>query len=616
MVATVREVEVFPICIRELDVLRVEDITPGMRRVIVGGPSMDRHVRDGVELPPVRTRGFDDDVKILPVDPATGALPFTVPVNSDNGTVDWPAGSFQYSRTYTVRRFDEDTREMALDFAMHEGGLAAGWAHGVQAGEKILVAGPKHSSSLPRGVDWMMIAGDETALPAIAHCLEKLPADLPATVVIEVAEPSHRQELFSAASVDITWLYRSENGGQSRMVDAVQAAQWRPGQPYLWVAGEASTIKPLRRWAKQDKQIPKQFVEIAGYWRFRETAALAAGQPVLDPAGEPSPDERLHEMSELLPPFAIRTAVTVGIFAAVDGGVDTADAIAAECATHPGATAKLLRHLVLMDLLSHDDGRFTLTEMGSLLADQDTFVSQALHFDKIHTRLDLAFLGLLESVRTGLPAAAHSFLDKKTDPSFIEDFHEESAFGAVYRAPALPVAVDLRDVTSVAIYGEGAGVYADTLARVCPELSITLVGLPALNARNLGDVAETRRDAITRVDASEFAALAAPVDVVIAVDVLDTHPDSDALLLLRTLGASARRVVLITDLLDPSTTDDHDTEEDLLRLCLYGAGRRTEAEVCALVAESGGGAARVGSLGWGSTVLEFAAPLYESHRVG
>lgn len=147
MVATVREVEVFPICIRELDVLRVEDITPGMRRVIVGGPSMDRHVRDGVELPPVRTRGFDDDVKILPVDPATGTLPFTVPVNSDNGTVDWPTGSFQYSRTYTVRRFDEDTREMALDFAMHEGGLAADWAFGVQAGEKILIAGPKHSSS-------------------------------------------------------------------------------------------------------------------------------------------------------------------------------------------------------------------------------------------------------------------------------------------------------------------------------------------------------------------------------------------------------------------------------------------------------------------------------------
>lgn len=120
MAGTAREVEVFPICIREVDVLRVEDVTPGMRRVTVGGPSMDSHVRDGVQLPAVRTSGFDDDVKLLPVDPRTGELPFEVPRNSDSGAVEWPSGSFQYARTYTVRSFDEDTREMAIDFAMHE----------------------------------------------------------------------------------------------------------------------------------------------------------------------------------------------------------------------------------------------------------------------------------------------------------------------------------------------------------------------------------------------------------------------------------------------------------------------------------------------------------------
>jgi hypothetical protein len=71
------------------------------------------------------------------------------------------------------------------------------------------------------------------------------------------------------------------------------------------------------------------------------------------------------------------------------------------------------------------------------------------------------------------------------------------------------------------------------------------------------------------------------------------------------LATSARRVVLVTDVLDPATTDDHDTEDDLVRLCLYGSGRRTEAEVRELIAESLGADARVGSLGWGSTVVEF-----------
>lgn len=603
MAGTVREVEVFPIRMREMDVLRVEDVTPGMRRVTIGGPSMDRHVRDGIDLPPVCTNGFDDDIKLLPVDPATGTLPFEVPKNSSDGTVDWPSGSFQYSRTYTVRRFDSRTREMDIDFVVHEGGLAAEWAARVQPGEKILVAGPKHSSSLPRGVDWMLVAGDETALPAIAHCLEKLPPGLPATVVIEVAEPAHRQDLKSDADVDITWLYRSESEGESRLVETVQAARWRPGQPYLWVAGEATTIKPLRRWAKQDKLLGKQFIEIAGYWKRREAA------PDSDPAatGEDGAAEALHELSELLPPLAIRTAVTLEMFSAIDGGADTVEAIAAQCQSHPSATKKLLRHLALMGLLTASDAGYGLTEMGSLLADEDAFVAQSLKFDSIHTRMDMAFLGLLDAVRTGSPATGHGYFDKALEPGFATGYHEEASFEAVYRAPALPDAIDLTDVRSIAVYGEGAGVYADTLARLLSDLEIFLVGLPALGERNLADVAGARRDRIQRIDASEFTPLAVPVDLAVAVGVVDMLPDADAALLVRTLVGSAQRVVLVTDLLDPSTTDDHDTEDDLRRLCLYGSGLRTEAELAALVSEANGGVPRFGPLGWGSTVVEFSA---------
>lgn len=600
MAGTVREVEVFPICMRELDVLKVEDVTPGMRRVILGGPSMRRHVRNGVELPEVRSKGFDDDIKLLPVDPVTGSLPFDVPTNLDNGTVDWPAGAFPYSRTYTVRRFDCSTGEMAVDFAVHDGGLASDWAYRVQPGETILVAGPKHSSSLPRGVDWVLLAGDETALPAIAHCLEKLPKDLPATVVIEVAQPSHRQELDSVASVDVTWLYRSENSGRSRLVETVQSAQWREGQPYLWIAGEASTIKPLRRWAKQDREIAKEFVEIAGYWKKRDT-------PAPDPSAAVDPSDRIHEMSELLPPLAIRTAVTLGVFAAIDAGSDTTALIAAECKSEPRGTGKLLRHLALMGLLRSDADRYALTHTGAVLADQDAFVTQALHFDSVDTRLDMAFLGLLESVRTGSAASDHSFASKQAQPGFLADLHERAAFDAVYRAPALPDAVDLDGVRSIALYGDGAGVYADTLVRVRENVEVVLVGLPGLNDRNLADVAVSRRERVRRVDASEFTPLSEQVDLAVAVGVVDVHPDAEARLLLRAIGASSRRTVLITELFDADTADDHDTEDDLLQLCLHGTGRRTDRELRELVVASGFFEPRIGSIGWGSTVVEFTA---------
>ncbi len=602
MAGTARELRIFPICIRELDVLHVEDVTPGMRRVVVGGPSMDRHVRDGVELPPLCTSGFDDDVKVLPVDPTTGALPFPVPRNRDDGTVDWPAGSFPYGRTYTVRRFDETARELTLDFAAHDGGLAATWSRTVRPGDTVLVAGPKHSASLPADADWMLLAGDDTALPAIAHCLETLPAHLPATVVVEVAEPSHRQSLHSAADVDITWLYRSDHHGNSRLADAVRAARWRPGRPYLWIAGEAQTIKPLRRWAKQDKQIDRKFVEITGYWRRRDVPANASPD-------EPPTDDAvstLHEMTELATPLIVRAAVTVGVFAAVDSGATTADAVATECGLNAGATAKLLRHLVRLTLLAIDRDRYTLTDTGAILADQDTFTSQALHHDGIHTRLDLSFLGLTDTLRTGKPSETHSFVALAAHPQFGAGFHEEAAFGAVYRAPALPDAVDLNGVDTVALYGEGAGVYADTLVRERPGLTVHLVGLRALNHRNLADVHPDRRQRVQCRDTSEFTPLTTPVDLAIAVDIVDTHPDADAHLLLQTLASSARRVVLVTDLLDPASTDDHDTEDDLLRLCLHGSGRRTETEIRRLVTDAVGHTPRLGPLGWGSTVVEFA----------
>lgn len=110
-----------------------------------------------------------------------------------------------------------------------------------------------------------------------------------------------------------------------------------------------------------------------------------------------------------------------------------------------------------------------------------------------------------------------------------------------------------------------------------------------------------------RIDSNEFTPLATPVDLAVAVGVIDMLPDPDAMLLIATPARSARRGALVTDLLDPSTTDDHDTADDLRRLCLYGSGLRTETEPSALMREAGAREPRFGALGWGSTVVEYTA---------
>ncbi|NEE40962.1 siderophore-interacting protein, partial [Streptomyces sp. SID7982] len=70
------------------------------------------------------------------------------------------------------------------------------------------IAGPKMSHGHPEGVDWLLVIGDETALPAIGRWLAEMPAGTRARVFIEVGEESHRQDLPTEADATITWLTR------------------------------------------------------------------------------------------------------------------------------------------------------------------------------------------------------------------------------------------------------------------------------------------------------------------------------------------------------------------------------------------------------------------------
>ena len=94
-------------------VLRTEDLSGSMVRVVVGGPGLS-----GFEASPFA----DSYVKVVFVHPdAPRPLPRT-----DDGRVDvdavkeaLPAEHAPRLRSYTVRTFDEDKRELTLDFVVH-----------------------------------------------------------------------------------------------------------------------------------------------------------------------------------------------------------------------------------------------------------------------------------------------------------------------------------------------------------------------------------------------------------------------------------------------------------------------------------------------------------------
>nr|WP_042189321.1 siderophore-interacting protein [Kibdelosporangium sp. MJ126-NF4] len=237
-------------------VTRVEQLTPHMVRVVVGGDSLAGLPAD------VYT---DHYVKVLFLQPGvTYPEPFDVGVIRET----MPADTWPVVRTYTIRRWLPDVPEMWLDFVVHgDSGVAGPWAAGAKPGDVVRFNGPGGGYAPDPQADWHLLAGDESALPAIAAALEAMPAGARVKAFIEVADEDEVQKLETSADADVTWLYRGEEVVGQKLVAAVRGLEFAPGTLQAFVHGEAGFVKELRRYLRVEREIPMAQLSISGYWR-------------------------------------------------------------------------------------------------------------------------------------------------------------------------------------------------------------------------------------------------------------------------------------------------------------------------------------------------------------
>ncbi len=324
----------------EVTVSSVQELSPNFRRITFGGYSLRDFGVNGDTL----------DLRIKLMIPSLGAdgtqLPLPVFEMEQAGWYrEWLAmdpavrGSM---RTYTVRqsRLDAVYPEIDVDFVMHfdadgHGGPAANWALNVKPGDAITIIGPNnraaqcYTAEVYGGIEWrpgmaerILLAGDETAIPAISAILESLPSYMTGHAFLEVPEAGDFLDLKTDADVDITWLPRGAAIGRSRphgellqqaVRTAVPVPGWvgikasdagagpepedvnvdveilwetparmetaeieatkNPAMPagampfYAWIAGEAGVIKDMRRYLVRDVGIDRKQVAFMGYWR-------------------------------------------------------------------------------------------------------------------------------------------------------------------------------------------------------------------------------------------------------------------------------------------------------------------------------------------------------------
>ncbi|MYU53699.1 MULTISPECIES: SIP domain-containing protein [Streptomyces] len=238
------------------EVVRTERLTPHMVRVVLGGAGLAKFVA-----------GEYSDHYVKLVFPLPGVA-YPEPFDMARIRADFPRDQWPRTRTYTVRSWNAETGELAVDFVVHgDEGLAGPWAATVQPGAEALLLGPGGGYAPRADADWHLLAGDESALPAIAASLARIPAGTPVHAFIEVADGAERQELDAPAGAEITWLHRDGAPVGRELVAAVAALEFPPGQVQAFVHGEAGFVKELRRLLRVEREIPREDLSISGYWR-------------------------------------------------------------------------------------------------------------------------------------------------------------------------------------------------------------------------------------------------------------------------------------------------------------------------------------------------------------
>ncbi|MFV2102597.1 siderophore-interacting protein [Micromonospora sp. LOL_024] len=171
-------------------------------------------------------------------------------------------------RAYTVRAWDAVNGELTLDVVHHgDEGLAGPWAAALRPGDEVLFTGPGGAYAPSPEADWHLLVGDESALPAIAASLARLPAGASAHVFVEVDGAADEQPLPSPGVVHPTWLHRGARPVGEALVAAVRGLDFPSGTVHAFVHGEASVVRQLRRLLRVERGLSREWLSISGYWR-------------------------------------------------------------------------------------------------------------------------------------------------------------------------------------------------------------------------------------------------------------------------------------------------------------------------------------------------------------
>lgn len=248
------------VAIRTVTVAGTRRLSPGFVRVTL----------TGAELAGFTSAGPSDHCKLFFPDPASGII--SAPRITAQG-LHRPEPGTLIVRDYTPRAFREATGEsepeLDIDFVLHgDDGPAAAWAASAGLGDPLVVGGPRGSRMPPTGVSRIILAADESALPALARWIEVLDDDVEIIAFASLSNESDAAYLDPAhvQRARVVWLGK-EPGDLER---AFRGLGPIAADAFVWAAGEAASLVPIRRYLRRELGLSADQVKVDGYWKAGE----------------------------------------------------------------------------------------------------------------------------------------------------------------------------------------------------------------------------------------------------------------------------------------------------------------------------------------------------------
>ncbi|MEW2068960.1 siderophore-interacting protein [Streptomyces sp. NPDC007346] len=225
---------------RTATVEAVSLIAPRMARITLSGPGVsDFHCDEPTQW-----------VKLFVTDPLDGR----------------PAG-----RAYTVRHHSPATSRLDIDVVLHGNGPAARWAEAAHPGQEVSFGGPKGSFRPLPDTDYYLLAGDESAQPAVLTIAESLPPGQRGALYLEVEGPEAEIEVSRPAGLDLVWVHRAAGRPKGEALrDAVLEAAVPHARVAAWAAGESGAVRAIRRHFTEALGLDRHHAYAKGYWRQDE----------------------------------------------------------------------------------------------------------------------------------------------------------------------------------------------------------------------------------------------------------------------------------------------------------------------------------------------------------